>query len=125
MSAIINSIVARKAGHPSVHVEHGASATTRGHSDAQPGLRGHSVGDTFPISVTGYGRRWIVTEHGRPLAVREPTLGWCPLVFRECKLAHRIAKHCADNVTNTWPITWEEVGAFFEANPAFRSSENP
>ena len=31
------------------------NATTKGHSAAQGGLRGHSIGDTFPDTVIGVG----------------------------------------------------------------------
>lgn len=70
MSAIINSIIARKAGLPSHHYERTASQTTKGHRHDQPGLRGHSVGDTYPYGVTGYGKRWAVTKHGAPLLIQ-------------------------------------------------------
>ena len=33
---------------------------TRGHSKAQGGLRGHSIGETYPITVSGKGDKWII-----------------------------------------------------------------
>lgn len=33
---------------------------TKGHSAVNPGLRGHSCGDNYPLTVIGVGSKWCV-----------------------------------------------------------------
>ena len=35
---------------------------TRGHSAVNPGLRGHSCGDNYPLTVIGVGRKFAVLD---------------------------------------------------------------
>lgn len=115
MSAIINSIIRRQQHKASVHVEQCASITA-GHRADEPGLRGHSVGDTFPYGVTGYGDRWAVTKHGAPLIAKvahhsSPTK---PAIY-PCKLAHELARLLSErdalglgNTDLVRAVSWDE-----------------
>lgn len=62
MSAIINSIIARKQGKPSHHIEATGYGDTKGHAEAAPGLRAHSIDTaTYPWRVVGHpGGAWSV-----------------------------------------------------------------
>lgn len=35
---------------------------TKGHSAAHPGLRGHSCGDNYPLTVIAQGTRWAAFD---------------------------------------------------------------
>lgn len=48
---IVASIIQRKQGLPSCHTELQHQALTQGHAACEGGLRGHSVGDTWPYRV--------------------------------------------------------------------------
>lgn len=132
MSAIINSIIARKAGIPSIHVEALPSNGTTGHASDQPGLRGHSIGHHYPYGVVGYGKRWMVCKHGRPvtLQARHHPAGWVPACYPTIELASRIvAKLGSGNVAskvgaNIGSHSWAEVEAFFTAYPAFATGHS-
>lgn len=101
MSAIINSIIARKAGQGSSHVEAASVGGTSGHAEGAGGLRGHSVGDSYPWRVIGHpGGAWSVV--GADNAVRE-RIGfsnllrdprWAPdeLDDLACEEAHDLAR---------------------------------
>ena len=49
-----------------INTSSGVSAT-RGHLQDNGGLRGHSVGDLFPLMVVGVGTQWEVQLHGKTL----------------------------------------------------------
>lgn len=49
--AIVASIIQRKQGLPSCQTELKHQALTQGHASCEGGLRGHSVGDTWPYRV--------------------------------------------------------------------------
>lgn len=91
--SIVASIIQREAGQPSCHTEvspfddkaarHGG---TQGHRVDQPGLRGHSVGSTWPYRVVGHGdNTWSLHRNG------------CGQVLSglDCEAAHRWAEALA------------------------------
>ncbi len=57
---------------------------TSGHAAAQPGLRGHSIGDTYPWRVIGYGPGWAVEG---PDGIESTHEG-----FLSCEIAHATAR---------------------------------
>jgi len=62
--SIVDSIIQRKAGLPSVQVELGHTMPTSGHMESHGGLRGHSVdGSIYPFRVVGHpGGVWSVQD---------------------------------------------------------------
>lgn len=54
MSAIVSSTLQRKAGKPSCYHEQRGNIT-KGHSQAEGGLRGHSIGEIWPYRVVYLG----------------------------------------------------------------------
>lgn len=115
MSAIINSIIARQNHRISRQIE-SRTTLTAGHRHDEPGLRGHSVGDSFPYGVTGYGDKWAVTKHGAPLIAKvahhsSPTK---PAIY-PCKLAHELARLLSErdalglgNTDLVRAVSWDE-----------------
>lgn len=67
---IVASIIQRKQGLPSCHTELQHQARTQGHAATEGGLRGHSVGDTWPYRVVGVGSGWEVHRNGSPQRIR-------------------------------------------------------
>lgn len=87
--SIINSILQRKAGLPSSHVELQHQALTKGHAACEGGLRGHSVGSTYPYRVVGKGDgTWEVHRNGSAQAITGCT----------CEEAHDFANECAEQL---------------------------
>jgi hypothetical protein len=67
---------------------------TRGHAASEPGLRGHSIGDTFPWRVVGLGNgAWQVEGvHGQVAAYFAHGTPWVATSDDACACAHRAAK---------------------------------
>jgi len=108
--SIVDSIIQRKRGEPSHYIERPVSKTA-GHSATEGGLRGHSVGDTWPYRVVGYGNgMWAIETNGGG-GVRST-----PPMF-SVSGAHEIARLLAraererDLAPGTWPLSVaDEVG---------------
>jgi len=81
--SIVASIIHRKNGLPSCASELQHQALTQGHAVCEGGLRGHSVGDTWPYRVVGLGDgSWEVRRNGSTQAIRADT----------CEEAHEWAR---------------------------------
>lgn len=81
--SIIASIIQRKNGLPSCHTELQHQALTQGHVVCESGLRGHSVGETWPYRVVGKGDgKWEVHRNGSKGCIVTPT----------CEEAHEFAR---------------------------------
>lgn len=66
--------------------------STSGHAASQPGLRGHSIGDTYPIRVVGYGdNSWAVESPSGETLARYYGPGSCAMAHakaRQLKASH-------------------------------------
>jgi hypothetical protein len=122
MSAIINSIIARKNGQPSVHVETGArEGGTTGHQAAEgSGLRGHSCGDTFPFGYVTLGDgTHVLTRHGAPIIGPNHTVSVRPQEAIEAGLpgkgSHVFTRLMAAQYRKTGLYPFERTGTWAEA----------
>lgn len=65
--------------------EHDTSASTRGHAADHGGLRGHSIGDTYPWRVIGLGDGWAVEDCRGNVVFQNSG-------FQACEIAHAKAR---------------------------------
>lgn len=85
--SVVDSLIQRKAGLPSAQRELNNQALTAGHSASQGGLRGHSLGPTYPYRVVGKGDgTWEVHANHTPQR----------MVGMTCTEAHEFAQRLAD-----------------------------
>lgn len=86
--SMADMLPALRAGRVPVYTER-HSAVTKGHCHDEPGIRGHSRGESWPFRVVGKpDGTWEVHRNGRKQT----------MTGMSCKTAHRMAQLLADQL---------------------------